>query len=36
MHIMEGYLPLNWCIIWFVISIIVVAFGLYQIKLKKL
>ena len=32
MHIMEGYLPLNWCIIWFVISIIVVAFGLYQIK----
>ena len=29
---MEGYLPLNWCIIWFVISIIVVAFGLYQIK----
>ena len=32
MHIMEGYLPLNWCIIWFVISFIVVAFGLYQIK----
>ena len=32
MHIMEGYLPLEWCIIWFVISIIVVAFGLYQIK----
>ena len=32
MHIMEGYLPLNWCIIWFVISIIVVAFGIYQIK----
>ena len=29
---MEGYLPLNWCIIWFVISFIVVAFGLYQIK----
>ena len=32
MHIMEGYLPLTWCIIWFVISFIVVAFGLYQIK----
>ena len=32
MHIMEGYLPLTWCIIWFVISIAVVAFGLYQIK----
>ncbi|MGN0177579.1 MAG: energy-coupling factor ABC transporter permease [Methanobrevibacter sp.] len=32
MHIMEGYLPLNWCIVWFVISFIVVAFGIYQIK----
>ena len=32
MHIMEGYLPLQWCIIWFIISIIVVAFGIYQIK----
>jgi cobalt/nickel transport system permease protein len=32
MHIMEGYLPIQWCIIWFVISIIVVAFGIYQIK----
>ena len=29
---MEGYLPLTWCIVWFVISIIVVAFGIYQIK----
>ena len=32
MHIMEGYLPLQWCIIWFVVAIIVVAFGIYQIK----
>ena len=32
MHIMEGYLPLTWCIIWFVISFIIVAFGIYQIK----
>lgn len=32
MHIMEGYLPLTWCIIWFVVAIIVVAFGIYQIK----
>jgi cobalt/nickel transport system permease protein len=32
MHIMEGYLPLEWCIVWFIISIIVVAFGIYQIK----
>ena len=32
MHIMEGYLPLTWCIVWFVISFIVVAYGIYQIK----
>ena len=32
MHIMEGYLPLMWCVIWLIISITVVAFGLYQIK----
>ena len=32
MHIMEGYLPFNWCIIWLVISLIVVAYGIYQIK----
>ena len=32
MHIMEGYLPLQWCIIWFVVAIIVVTFGIYQIK----
>ena len=32
MHIMEGYLPLTWCIIWFVVAFIVVAYGLYQIK----
>ncbi len=32
MHIMEGYLPLMWCIIWFVVAIIFVAYGIYQIK----
>ena len=32
MHIMEGYLPLTWCIVWFVISFAIVAFGIYQIK----
>ena len=32
MHIMEGYLPVQWCIIWYVISFIVVAYGIYQIK----
>lgn len=29
---MEGYLPLEWCIVWFVISLIVVAYGILQIK----
>ena len=32
MHIMEGYLPLTWCIIWFIISFAIVAIGIYQIK----
>ena len=32
MHIMDGYLPGQWCAIWFVISLVVVAFGIYQIK----
>ena len=32
MHIMEGYLPLTWCIVWFVVAIIFVAVGIYQIK----
>ena len=32
MHIMEGYLPLMWCIVWFVVAIIFVAYGIYQIK----
>ncbi|MBQ2832292.1 cobalt ECF transporter S component CbiM [Methanobrevibacter sp.] len=32
MHIMEGYLPVEWCIIWFVVAIIFVAYGIYQIK----
>ena len=34
MHIMEGYLPAIWCIVWFAVSIPVVAYGVY--KLNKL
>ena len=34
MHIMEGFLPLFWCIVWFAFSIPVVAFGVY--KMNKL
>lgn len=32
MHIMEGFLPPFWCAVWYVITIIVVAYGLYEIK----
>lgn len=32
MHIMEGFLPLEWCIIWFIPSIIVVLYGIFKIK----
>ena len=32
MHIMEGFLPPFWCAVWYVIAIIVVAYGLYEIK----
>ena len=34
MHIMEGFLPAIWCVVWFVFSISVVIFGIY--KLNKL
>ncbi len=32
MHIMEGYLPPFWCAVWFIISLVVVIYGLMQIK----
>ncbi|WP_195854425.1 energy-coupling factor ABC transporter permease [Aerococcus tenax] len=32
MHIMEGYLPLKWVIIWFAIFIPFFCYGVYQIK----
>ena len=32
MHIMEGYLPPMWCAIWFIISAVVVIYGIMQIK----
>ena len=34
MHIMEGFLPVFWCLVWFTASIPVIAFGIY--KLNKL
>ncbi|NYB52213.1 MAG: energy-coupling factor ABC transporter permease [Methanobacteriaceae archaeon] len=32
MHIMEGFLPWEWCLFWFIISLPVVAYGVIQIK----
>ena len=32
MHIMEGYLPMEWCIIWYIVAIISVAFGIVQLR----
>ncbi|AIS32345.1 MULTISPECIES: cobalt ECF transporter S component CbiM [Methanobacterium] len=32
MHIMEGFLPWQWCLVWYIISIPVVAYGVIQIK----
>lgn len=32
MHIIEGYLPMVWCLIWFILSIIVIVVGCIQLK----
>jgi cobalt/nickel transport system permease protein len=32
MHIMEGFLPLQWCVFWFVLSLPVVAYGAYNMN----
>lgn len=32
MHIMEGFLPWQWCIIWWIIALPCLAFGVYQLK----
>jgi cobalt/nickel transport system permease protein len=32
MHIMEGFLPAIWCIVWFAISIPIVAYGVYKMN----
>ena len=33
MHIMEGFLPLYWCVVWYVISLPVVAYGAYKMNI---
>lgn len=32
MHIMEGFLPLEWCIFWFLLSIPVVIWGMVRVR----
>ena len=32
MHLMEGYLPVQWCLIWMVISLAVVIYGIRQLS----
>ncbi len=32
MHIMEGFLPLQWCVFWFALSVPVVAYGAYNMN----
>ncbi|MGZ7043379.1 MAG: cobalt ECF transporter S component CbiM [Methanobacterium sp.] len=32
MHIMEGFLPWQWCLFWYLVSLPVVAYGVIQIK----
>jgi len=32
MHIMEGFLPLQWCVFWFALSLPVVAYGAYRMN----
>ena len=34
MHIMEGFLPLYWCVFWYILALPVVAYGAY--KMNKL
>jgi cobalt/nickel transport system permease protein len=32
MHIMEGFLPLYWCVLWYALSLPVVAYGAYKMN----
>jgi cobalt/nickel transport system permease protein len=32
MHIMEGFLPFQWCVFWFALSLPVVAYGAYRMN----
>jgi len=32
MHIMEGFLPLQWCIVWWIVAVPCLFLGMYQLK----
>lgn len=32
MHIAEGFLPLEWCVVWYAIAAPIVAYGIYRAK----
>lgn len=32
MHIAEGFLPLEWCVMWYALAIPIVAYGIYRAK----
>ena len=32
MHIMEGFLPLQWCFVWWIIALPCLIFGIYRLK----
>jgi cobalt/nickel transport system permease protein len=32
MHIMEGFLPLNWCVFWYIIALPFIAYGVYLLN----
>lgn len=32
MHIAEGFLPLEWCVVWYAIAVPIVAYGIYRAK----
>ena len=32
MHIMEGFLPLYWCVVWWLVALPCIVFGIHQLK----
>jgi cobalt/nickel transport system permease protein len=32
MHIMEGFLPWQWCLVWWIVALPFILFGVYQLK----